>query len=97
MPCAMAKKKKALQEEGHCPGRGIAIFPTPETGLGKYWRSGASPAAQRVKNQDSLQCRIHRRQGFSCWAGQIPWRRKMAIHPSNLAWEIPWTEEPGGL
>ena len=24
-----------------------------------------------------------------------PWRR--AIHSSILAWEIPWTEEPGGL
>ena len=22
---------------------------------------------------------------------------KMAIHSSILAWEIPWTEEPGGL
>ena len=21
----------------------------------------------------------------------------MATHPSTLAWEIPWTEEPGGL
>ena len=21
----------------------------------------------------------------------------MAAHPSVLAWEIPWTEEPGGL
>ena len=22
---------------------------------------------------------------------------EMATHPSGLAWEIPWTEEPGGL
>ena len=22
---------------------------------------------------------------------------EMATHPSILAWEIPWTEEPGGL
>ena len=21
----------------------------------------------------------------------------MAVHPSNLAWRIPWTEESGGL
>ena len=21
----------------------------------------------------------------------------MTTHPSRLAWEIPWTEEPGGL
>ena len=23
--------------------------------------------------------------------------KKMAIHSSILAWEIPWTEKPGGL
>ena len=23
--------------------------------------------------------------------------KEMAIHSSTLAWEIPWTEEPGGL
>ena len=23
--------------------------------------------------------------------------QKMATHPSSLAWEIPWTEEPGWL
>ena len=26
-----------------------------------------------------------------------PMAKKMAIHSSVLAWEIPWTEEPGGL
>ena len=26
-----------------------------------------------------------------------PLEKKMATHPSILAWEIPWTEEPGGL
>ena len=25
-----------------------------------------------------------------------PLEEKMAIHSSILAWEIPWTEEPGG-
>ena len=34
--------------------------------------------------------------------GWIPgWERsleeEMATHSSNLTWEIPWTEEPGGL
>ena len=34
--------------------------------------------------------------------GLIPWLRRspgegMATHFSILAWEIPWTEEPGGL
>ena len=26
-----------------------------------------------------------------------PLEKKMAAHSSVLAWEIPWTEEPGGL
>ena len=47
-----------------------------------------------------LQCR---RSVFNPWVGQIPWRRKnslekeMATHLSILAWDISWTEEPGGL
>ena len=31
-----------------------------------------------------------RRLGFD------PWEKGMATHSSILAWEIPWTEEPGG-
>ena len=26
-----------------------------------------------------------------------PLEKDMATHPSILSWEIPWTEEPGGL
>ena len=29
--------------------------------------------------------------------GEDPLEKKMATHSSNLAWRIPWTEEPGGL
>ena len=29
--------------------------------------------------------------------GKIPLEKEMATHPSILAWEIPWTEEAGGL
>ena len=36
------------------------------------------------------------------WVGKIPWTRKwqwtpVAMHSNILAWEILWTEEPGGL
>ena len=31
------------------------------------------------------------------WIGKIPWRRKLATHSSILAWEMPWTEDSGGL
>ena len=33
-----------------------------------------------------------------CSLGQEdPLEEEMATHSSILAWEIPWTEEPGGL
>ena len=31
------------------------------------------------------------------WVRKIPLEKEMATHSSILAWEIPWTEEPGGL
>ena len=35
------------------------------------------------------------------WVPSLGWEdpleKGMVIHPSNLAWRIPWTEEPGGL
>ena len=34
---------------------------------------------------------------FDPWLGKIPWRRKRHPHSRILAWEIPWTVEPGGL
>ena len=34
---------------------------------------------------------------FDLWVRKIPWRRKWQPHSNILAWEIPWTEEPGGL
>ena len=33
----------------------------------------------------------------SSLGGEDPLDEEMAIHSSFLAWEIPWTEEPGGL
>ena len=32
-----------------------------------------------------------------CLGWEDPLEKEMAIHSSILAWEIPWTEEPGGL
>ena len=29
--------------------------------------------------------------------GEDPLEKEVATHSSILAWEIPWTEEPGGL
>ena len=44
--------------------------------------------------ESACQCRIH---GFDPWVRKIPWRRKRQPHSNILAWEIPWTEEPGRL
>ena len=30
-------------------------------------------------------------------AQEDPLEEEMATHSSNLCWEIPWTEKPGGL
>ena len=49
------------------------------------WLGGQEPACQ---------CR---RCGFDPWVGKNPWRRKMTIHSSIPAWEIPCTERSGGL
>ena len=35
--------------------------------------------------------------GLILGSGRFPWDKEMAIHSSILVWEIPWTEEPGGL
>ena len=43
--------------------------------------------------ESTCQCKRHR---FDPWVEKIPWG-KMTSHSSILAWEIPWTEEPGGL
>ena len=48
--------------------------------------------AQEVKNPPAIQ---------ETWVWSLgredPLEKGMATHSSNLAWRIPWTEEPGGL
>ena len=50
------------------------------------------PGGSVVKN-------LHAMQETRVWSlGQEdPLEKEIAMHPSILAWEIPWTEEPGGL
>ena len=54
--------------------------------------SWASLVAQLVKNPPAVQ---------KAWVRSLGWEdpleKEMALHSSILAWEIPWTEEPGGL
>ena len=52
----------------------------------------ASLMAQRLKRLPVVQ---------ETWVRSLGWEdpleKEMATHSSILAWEIPWTEEPGGL
>ena len=50
---------------------------------------GASLVAQTEKNQPAMQ---------ETWVRFLSsLEKEMATHSSILAWEIPWTKEPGGL
>ena len=42
---------------------------------------------------NAMQCR----RWVSSLGQEDPLEEEMATHSSTLAWEIPWTEEPGGL
>ena len=44
--------------------------------------------------ESACQCR---RRGVRSMSWEDPLKEGMAAHSSILAWEIPWTEEPGGL
>ena len=50
------------------------------------------PGGSAVKNLPSMQETQVQSLGW-----EDPLEEEMATHPSILAWEIPWTEEPGGL
>ena len=61
------------------------------THIEKGFQGGASG------KEPSGQCRRHNRFRFNPWVREDPLEEEMATHSSYLAWEIPWTEEPGGL
>ena len=52
----------------------------------------ASLVVQTVKHPPAMQ---------ETWVQSLgqedPMEKEMATHSSIIAWEIPWTEEPGGL
>ena len=50
----------------------------------------------RLSGKESIPLRIQESQVWSL-GGEDPLEEEMATHFSILAWQIPWTEEPGGL
>ena len=47
--------------------------------------------------ESACQSRRLGRHGFHPWVRKTSWRKGMVARSSILAWEIPWTEEPGRL
>ena len=58
----------------------------------KFFQYQASLVAQMVKNVPAVQETQVQSLGW-----EDPLEKEMAPQSSILAWEIPWTEEPGGL
>ena len=58
----------------------------------QYIRTGASLAAQLLKNPPAMQKTLVHFLG-----GEDPLEKGMATHSSMLAWRIAWTKEPGRL
>ena len=54
--------------------------------------TGASLVAQTVKNLPAMQ-----ETQVQSLGQEDPLEKEMATHSSVLTWQIPWTEEPGGL
>ena len=47
---------------------------------------------------NDLQCSLYLMSDFIFRVTySLYWKKAMATHSSNLAWQIPWTEEPGGV
>ena len=69
---------------GRSPGEGISYLPTPVF-LGFF---GGSVSKESACNAGDP--------GLISWSGRSH-GEEMATHSSVLAWEISWTEEPGGL
>ena len=61
----------------------------------------ASQAAQVLKNPPANAGAVGFNPTQQAWARSLGWgdplEEEVATHSSILAWEIPWTEEPGGL
>ena len=87
----------SVGKESACNAGDPSLIPGLERSPGEGMRyllqySWASLVAQKVKNPPAM---------WETWVRSLdqedPLEKGMATHSSNLAWRIPWTEEPGGL
>ena len=74
----------------------MLVIPVTVYRIWNYWIClKDSPGGVNGK-ESTYQCRKCETQIPSLGQGD-PLEKEMATHSSGLAWEIPWTEEPGGL
>ena len=76
--------------EAHTSPPPTLRFPPPAEGNAQQW--GCTLVAQIVKNPPATQ-----ETQVSSLGWEDPLEEETATHCSIFAWEIPWTEEPGGL
>ena len=65
-----------------------------ESKRGGYMILTGFPGGSVVKIPPAMQMQEMRVQ---CLGQEDPLQKEMATHSSILVWEIPWTEDPGGL
>ena len=69
-----------------------AVYGVTQSQTRLKWLSSLAAAAQTVKNLPAMQETQVQSLGW-----EDPLEKGMATHSNILVWEIPWTEEPGGL
>ena len=79
-----------------CPRQGEALL---AGNLNELWSSTHLPGLAEAPGSWASQVAQQQRTCLSTEEPQVPYtaEKEMATHSSMLAWEIPWTEEPGGL
>ena len=65
--------------------------------LSAYYGGGTAPHTDSPSGSVIKNLLAEQRIWVRSLGGEDPLEEEMATHYSLLAWEIPWTEEPGGL
>ena len=86
---------------GSIPGQKLRSPMPPSAGVGGWWSQTRGNLCGRKENPHKRVTRGASRLSpvQQAWKASRAdsWGEKMATHSSILAWEILWTEEPGGL
>ena len=61
------------------------------------WKQISYPFSGASDKEPAWQCRSHKETWVQSLGEEDSLKKEMVTHSSILAWEIPWTEEPGGL